>query len=112
MSDKIQATTLDNSFKRLLLWERGAQAAPEDVATPTITTIKPLQGDKDVSRTKGQSNESSGCKDTNNLLSKQENVVYIRHTTDKQSAEIVEASLLGEHNGTTPSTSMNAPTQQ
>lgn len=68
MSDKIQGTTLDNSFKRLLLWERGAQAAPEDVATPTITTIKPLQGDEDVSRTKGQSNEPSGYKGSNSFF--------------------------------------------
>ncbi len=36
--------------------------------------------------------------------------VYNRHTTDKQSAETAEASLSGEQSGTTPSTSMNAPT--
>ncbi|MBR6444896.1 MAG: hypothetical protein IKS94_00445 [Prevotella sp.] len=41
----------------------------------------------------------------------QENIVYSRHTTGKQSAETAEASLLGEQSGTTPSTSMNAPTQ-
>lgn len=39
------------------------------------------------------------------------NVVYNRHTTAKQSAETAEASLSGEQSGTTPSTSMNAPTQ-
>lgn len=39
------------------------------------------------------------------------NVVYNRHTTAKQSAETVEATLLGEQSGTTPSTRMNAPTQ-
>ena len=39
------------------------------------------------------------------------NVVYNRHTTAKQSAETVEATLSGEQSGTTPSTSMNAPTQ-
>ena len=36
--------------------------------------------------------------------------VYNRHTTAKQSAETAEASLSGEQSGTTPSTSMNAPT--
>ena len=36
--------------------------------------------------------------------------MYNRHTTDKQSAETAEASLSGEQSGTTPSTSMNAPT--
>lgn len=39
------------------------------------------------------------------------NVVYNRHTTAKQSAGTVEATLSGEQSGTTPSTSMNAPTQ-
>lgn len=39
-------------------------------------------------------------------------VVYNRHATEKQSAETVEASLSGERNGTTPSTSMNASIQQ
>ena len=50
-----------------MLWERGAETAPEDVASPTITTITPQQGDEDVSRTKSQSNASSGHKDTANL---------------------------------------------
>jgi|GEM_PF-1531786 len=39
------------------------------------------------------------------------NVVYDRHTTEKQPAETVEASLEGEQRGTTPSTSMSAPAQ-
>ena len=39
-------------------------------------------------------------------------VVYNRHTTENQSAGTDEASLSGEQSGTTPSTSMNAPTQQ
>ena len=39
-------------------------------------------------------------------------VVYNRHATEKQSAETVEASLSGEQDGTTPSTSMNASIQQ
>ena len=39
-------------------------------------------------------------------------VVYNRHATDKQSAETVEASLSGEQNGTTPSTSMHTSIQQ
>ncbi len=37
-------------------------------------------------------------------------VVYNRHTTAKQSAETAGASLTGEQSGTTPETSMNAPT--
>jgi hypothetical protein len=39
-------------------------------------------------------------------------VVYNRHATEKQSAEIAEASLSGESDGTTPSTSMNTSIQQ
>ena len=39
-------------------------------------------------------------------------VVYNRHATEKQSAETVEASLSGEQDGTTPSTSMHTPIQQ
>ena len=39
-------------------------------------------------------------------------VVYNRHATEKQSAETAEASLSGELNGTTPSTSMHASIQQ
>lgn len=39
-------------------------------------------------------------------------VVYNRHATEKQSAETVEASLSGEQNGTTPSTSMHTSIQQ
>ena len=38
------------------------------------------------------------------------NIVYSRHTTANQSAETDGASLSGEQGGTTPSTSMNAPT--
>ena len=50
--------------ERPLLWERGADFAPEDVATPTISTIEPQQGDETSSRTKGQSNASSAGKVT------------------------------------------------
>lgn len=39
-------------------------------------------------------------------------VVYNRHATEKQSAETAEASLSGESDGTTPSTSMNTSIQQ
>lgn len=49
-----------------MLWERSAEPAPEDVATPTVTTIEPQQGDERTSRAKGQSNESSESKDTSN----------------------------------------------
>ena len=38
-------------------------------------------------------------------------VVYNRHATEKQSAETAEASLSGEQDGTTPSTSMHASIQ-
>ena len=65
--------TLKNIQERPLLWERGADAAPEDVATPTITTIEPQQGDERTSRTKGQSNVSSYGKVINKQLSLQEN---------------------------------------
>jgi hypothetical protein len=58
--------------ERPLLWERGADAAPEDVATPTITTIEPQQGDERTSRTKGQSNVSSESKNTDNSEKLQE----------------------------------------
>ena len=51
--------TLSKLKERPLLWERGADFAPEDVATPTISTIKSQQGDETLSRTKGQSNASS-----------------------------------------------------
>jgi hypothetical protein len=59
--------SIKNLKGRPLLWERGAETAPEDVASPTIATITPQQGDEDVSRTKSQSNASSGHKDTANL---------------------------------------------
>ena len=48
--------TIKKLEERPLLWERGAHAAPEDVASPTITTIESQQSDETVSRTKGQSN--------------------------------------------------------
>ena len=54
--------TLSKLKERPLLWERGADFAPEDVATPTISTIKSQQGDETLSRTKGQSNASSDGK--------------------------------------------------
>lgn len=65
--------TLKNIQERPLLWERGAETAPEDVATPTITTIEPQQGDERTSRTKGQSNVSSNGKVINNQSTLQEN---------------------------------------
>lgn len=65
--------TLKNIQERPLLWERGADTAPEDVATPTITTIEPQQGDERTSRTKDQSNVSSESKVINNQLSLQGN---------------------------------------
>jgi hypothetical protein len=51
--------------ERPLLWERGAHAAPEAAATPTVTTIKAQQGDEHVGRTEGQSNVSSDGKGSN-----------------------------------------------
>jgi hypothetical protein len=65
--------TLKNIQERPLLWERGADAAPEDVATPTITAIEPQQGDESTSRTKGQSNVSSNGKVINEQSTLQEN---------------------------------------
>lgn len=65
--------TLRNVQERPLLWERGAHAVPEDVATPTITTIEPQQGDERTSRTKGQSNVSSNGKSNYNSQKVQEN---------------------------------------
>ena len=56
--------TIKKLKERPLLWERGAHAAPEDVATPTITTIKPQQGDKATSRAKSQSNGLSADKNS------------------------------------------------
>ena len=49
-------TQEDNALNKNLLGERGAYAVPEDVASPTITTVESQQGDETVSRTKGQSN--------------------------------------------------------
>lgn len=65
--------TLKNIQERPLLWERGADTAPEDVATPTITTIEPQQGDERTSRTKDQSNVSSESKVINNQFPLQGN---------------------------------------
>lgn len=78
--------TLKNIQERPLLWERGADTAPEDVATPTITTIEPQQGDERTSRTKDQSNVSSESKVINNQLSLQGN-------GEKSSENKGEASL-------------------
>ena len=64
--------TLGKLKERPLLWERGADSVPEDVATSTITTIEPQQGDETSSRTKGQSNVSSASKVTNNSANVQE----------------------------------------
>ena len=56
--------TIKKLEERPLLWERSTLAAPEDVATSTIPTDKPQQGDEAISRTKSQSNVSSDDKDT------------------------------------------------
>ena len=66
--------------ERPLLWERGADFAPEDVATPTISTIKSQQGDETLSRTKGQSNASSAGKSTVNSSTSQAKVVNVAKT--------------------------------
>lgn len=78
--------TLKNIQERPLLWERGADTAPEDVATPTITTIEPQQGDERTSRTKDQSNVSSESKVINNQFPLQGN-------GEKSSENKGEASL-------------------
>ena len=78
--------TLKNIQERPLLWERGADTAPEDVATPTITTIEPQQGDERTSRTKDQSNVPSESKVINNQFPLQGN-------GEKSSENKGEASL-------------------
>lgn len=72
--------TLGKLKERPLLWERGADFAPEDVATPTISTIKSQQGDETLSRTKGQSNASSAGKSTVNSSTSQAKVVNVAKT--------------------------------
>ena len=75
--------------ERPLLWERGAYTAPEDVATPTITTIGPPQGDEGTSRAKGQSNVSSVGKDTEESANRQ-----TEDTADRKLAEQDVKTLL------------------
>lgn len=65
--------TLGKLIERPLLWERGADFVPEDVATPTITTIESQQGDETSSRAKSQSNDVSADKDKTSSANKQEN---------------------------------------
>ena len=83
--------TLEKLEKRPLLWERGANAVPEDVATPTISTIGSQQGDEDASRTKGQSNVSSTGKVSETSASEQENGEKNESETAKRDREYVEA---------------------
>ena len=46
---------MKNIEKRPVLWEKGADSTPGDVATPTVTTIKAQQGDEHVGSAEGQS---------------------------------------------------------
>ena len=82
--------TLGKLKERPLLWERGAHAAPEDVATPTITTIESQQGDENSSRTKSQSNVSSAGKDTESSANIQENSEKV---SENQSSNGGQAAL-------------------
>ena len=82
--------TLGKLKERPLLWERGAHAAPEDVATPTITTIESQQGDENSSRTKSQSNVSSESKDSESSANIQENS---GKNAENQSLDGVQAAL-------------------
>ncbi|MCR5362450.1 MAG: hypothetical protein K6E73_10660 [Bacteroidales bacterium] len=113
---------LANVLERPLLWERGAQAAPGDVATPTITTIGSQQGDETASRTKGQGNVSFGKVGENS-----ENRQKIGEKTDNQTlarrenaGEVTKRPLLDvpvdaaqwmrEHRGQMPTTADLFPT--
>ena len=50
---------IKNLQERPLLWEQSAKkTVPEDVATPTVTTIKAQQGDEHVGHAEGQSDLS------------------------------------------------------
>ena len=82
--------TLSKLKERPLLWERGADFAPEDVATPTISTIKSQQGDETLSRTKGQSNASSDGKGKVNSSTAQAKGVKV---AENQSPSAVEGGL-------------------
>ena len=61
-TENISALDQSSNSERPSLWKRGAETASEDVATPTITTIEPQQGDETSSRAKSQSNVSSDNK--------------------------------------------------
>lgn len=82
--------TLSKLKERPLLWERGADFAPEDVATPTISTIKSQQGDETLSRTKGQSNASSDGKGKVNSSTAQAKGVKV---AENQGATGVQGAL-------------------
>lgn len=77
--------------KRPLLWERGTLAVPEGVATSTISADKPQQGDRAISRTKSQSNESSADKVSESYVSDKNN-------TEKVSENQQEGAENAENN--------------
>ena len=85
--------TLSKLKERPLLWERGADFAPEDVATPTISTIKSQQGDETLSRTKGQSNASSDGKGKVNSSTAQAKGVKVAENQSPSGVEVAEGEV-------------------
>ncbi len=83
--------------KRPLLWERGTLAVPEGVATSTISADKPQQGDRAISRTKSQSNESSADKVSESSVSDKNNTEKVSENQQEGAGNVEngapEASL-------------------
>lgn len=95
--------TIGKLKERPLLWERGAETAPEDVASPTVTTVKSQQGDETMSRTESQSNVPSDGKDTKSSDNLQKKEGKVSHNTGNSElkGEYVINELL-EKGGATP----------
>ena len=95
--------TIGKLKERPLLWERGAETAPEDVASPTVTTVKSQQGDETMSRTESQSNVPSGGKDTkssDNLQKKEGKVSHNKGNSELEGENVINELL--EKGGATP----------
>ena len=95
--------TIGKLKERPLLWERGAETAPEDVASPTVTTVKSQQGDETMSRTESQSNVPSDGKDTkssDNLQKKEGKVSHNKGNSELKGEYVINELL--EKGGATP----------
>lgn len=95
--------TIGKLKERPLLWERGAETAPEDVASPTVTTVKSQQGDETMSRTESQSNVPSDGKDTkssDNLQKKEGKVSHNKGNSELEGENVINELL--EKGGATP----------